>query len=399
MCAQNPPRSRAISGAHADLPSRAEVVVVGGGIAGVSAFHHLARAGVDVLLLERGEVGGGATSAAVGVLSPPVRQPFHETVHHRGAEVASLIWSFALDSVARLGETLRDLGAEAETELDLSGGWVLAEPHTEHPVHRSFDALEQAGFPVRWVPAGEIRERFAGRGFTGGYLLEGGGVIAPGPTARALASAGVGAGGQLREKVSVDEVRKDADGHVCITDRGPVRATMMVYATHTDSRRFSSLMGDEIVPIRGQGLRARATVDKPFRGSFATHWKFNVWRHTDRGELLMSGWRHDAWDRAYWKTQPELDPELQDDLESWFRNAFPGARLEEVERWSGIFGWTADYLPLVGALPGSPSELVISGFSGGGLPFAFGCGRVIAAAVTGAEPPEAARLLHPRRFI
>jgi glycine/D-amino acid oxidase-like deaminating enzyme len=391
--------SSAIPGSHADLPRRAEVVVIGGGIAGVSAFHHLSRAGIDVVLLERQVVGGGATSAAVGVLSPPVRQPFHETVRHRGADVASRIWRFALDSVAALGRTLEELGAAEEAELDLSGGWTLAEPHTEHPVRHSYEALATAGFPVRWVDAGEIRERLAGRGFTGGYFLEGGGVMAPGASARALAVGAVRAGGQLREGVAVQEVVRDEDGHVCVTERGEVRSPIVVYATHTDSRRFSTLLGDEIVPIRGQGLRARATVEKPFSGAFSTHWKFNVWRHTPDGELLMSGWRHDAWDRAYWKTRPELDPELQDDLESWFRNAFPGARLEEVQRWSGIFGWTADYLPLVGALPGSPSELVISGFSGGGLPFAFGCGRILADAVVGDEPDPAAQLLHPRRFV
>ena len=51
------------------------------------------------------------------------------------------------------------------------------------------------------------------------------------------------------------------------------------------------------------------------------------------------------------------------------RTAFPGVELEITGRWSGIFGWTSDYLPLVGPLPGAPDEMVITGFSGGGLPF------------------------------
>src|ERR1700742_1390890 len=45
---------------------RAEVVVVGGGAIGTSAAFHLAEAGVDVLLLERGELGGGSTSRGAG---------------------------------------------------------------------------------------------------------------------------------------------------------------------------------------------------------------------------------------------------------------------------------------------------------------------------------------------
>jgi sarcosine oxidase, subunit beta len=49
------------------LPDRAEVVVIGGGVMGVSVAFHLAEAGVpDVLLLDRGPLGGGSTSKAAG---------------------------------------------------------------------------------------------------------------------------------------------------------------------------------------------------------------------------------------------------------------------------------------------------------------------------------------------
>jgi sarcosine oxidase subunit beta len=48
------------------LPKQAEVVVVGGGITGTSIAFHLAEAGVDVCLLERGELASGSTSRAAG---------------------------------------------------------------------------------------------------------------------------------------------------------------------------------------------------------------------------------------------------------------------------------------------------------------------------------------------
>src|SRR5213079_141061 len=44
-----------------DLPQEAEVVVVGGGCMGASIAFHLARRDVDVVLLEKGHVAGGAT--------------------------------------------------------------------------------------------------------------------------------------------------------------------------------------------------------------------------------------------------------------------------------------------------------------------------------------------------
>jgi glycine/D-amino acid oxidase-like deaminating enzyme len=382
-----------------ELPDRTDVLVIGGGIAGTSTLHHLVRAGVEATLVERDRVGGGATQAAVGVLSPPMRQPFHETVHDRGPEAAREIWDFALRSVARLGEALRELGAEEESGLDLRGGWVLAEPHSEHQTLLSCKALDEAGFGVRWIGADEVSTLTRGRGFVGGYQLEGGGSLSPGPTARVLARGAIKQGARVVEGVAIRSVERRNGELVCTSDEGEVRAAMVVYATHVDSRRFSALLGDEIVPIRGQGLAAEVRGLAAMPGGFATDWKMNVWRRTPDGLLQLGGWRHDAWDRSYWKTRPEVDDRLQGNLEDWFRAAFPEVELRVVRRWSGIFGWTSDFLPLVGPLPGAPDELVISGFSGGGLPFAFEAGRVLAAAVAGEDPVPGASILNPRRFI
>jgi glycine/D-amino acid oxidase-like deaminating enzyme len=90
---------------------------------------------------------------------------------------------------------------------------------------------------------------------------------------------------------------------------------------------------------------------------------------------------------------------MQEALLTWFRHAFPDVRLRVTGRWSGIFGWTADYMPMVGPLPGLSDELVIAGFSGGGLPFAFGCGRMVADMIVGRDPGPEAVLFSPRRFV
>lgn len=381
-----------------ELPEETDVVVVGGGIAGTSAAFHLASAGVRTLLVEQGRVGEGATAAAIGVFSPPMRQPFDETVHFRGEETARRIWEFALRSVAGLGRLLTERGDAAATELDLSGGHVLADAHSLHEVEGSYRALEKAGLPVEWLSGDTIRALTHGRGFLGGYRIEGGGCLAPGPTAVALARAARDQGAVVVERVDVGEVRRAEGSMVVETASGEVRCEMVVYATHVDSRRFSGFLGDEIVPIRGQGMMTEVGPPR-FKGSFSTLWKLNVWRSDAQGRLILGGWRHDAWDRSYWKTRPELDPHLQENIQGWFESTFPEtAPLPVIRRWSGIFGWTADYLPLVGPLPGRTGELAISGFSGGGLPFAFESGRVIASIVSGSDPVPGSELLNPRRF-
>src|SRR3954453_8559879 len=50
------------------LPAGADVVIVGGGVVGASAAFHLAEAGAEVVVLERGQLAGGSTSKAAGGL-------------------------------------------------------------------------------------------------------------------------------------------------------------------------------------------------------------------------------------------------------------------------------------------------------------------------------------------
>ena len=61
-----------------ELPSRASVVIIGGGIMGLSTAYHLARSGVtDIVLLEKGEFGSGSTCKAAG----GVRAQFSDAVN------------------------------------------------------------------------------------------------------------------------------------------------------------------------------------------------------------------------------------------------------------------------------------------------------------------------------
>jgi glycine/D-amino acid oxidase-like deaminating enzyme len=374
------------------------VVVVGGGIAGTSAAYHLAKAGVQVVLLERGSIGGGATGAAVGVLSPPVRQPFHETVHLRGRDTAIELWQIAARSIHGLAQFLGEQGKAEEAELDLSGGYVLAEPHTNHQMRLAYEALSRNGLPVSWISSAEVRRLCGGSGFTGGYRIEGGGSLNPGAATTILARAAESEGACVIENVDVIGTNCAPHEIICRANGHSTKCAAVVYATNIDSGRFSDFVREEIVPIRAQGF-ASEPVPKVFQGSFSTDCKLNVWRQTSAGRILMSGWRHDAWDRAYGKSEPALDERLQGDIHRWFKASFPSsAPLHVKDRWSGVFGWTADFLPMVGAIPGSPREFVITGFSGGGVPFAFECGRSIARNVLGESSTYGCGMFSPARF-
>src|ERR1700675_1267747 len=57
----------------------ADVVIVGGGIRGLSIAYYLARAGLRVSVVERGQIGAGASSANAGLVNASQKRPAHYT--------------------------------------------------------------------------------------------------------------------------------------------------------------------------------------------------------------------------------------------------------------------------------------------------------------------------------
>src|ERR1700751_5632247 len=83
------------------LPESASVLIVGGGVIGTSAAFHLAEAGVDVVLIERAELGSGSTPKAAG----GVRAQFSDVLN--------------IEIAKRSMAAFRDFGRRPGWEIDL----------------------------------------------------------------------------------------------------------------------------------------------------------------------------------------------------------------------------------------------------------------------------------------
>ena len=68
-----------------------------------------------------------------------------------------------------------------------------------------------------------------------------------------------------------------------------------------------------------------------------------------------------------------------------------------THRWAGIWGETADRLPLVGAVPGRAGVWIAGGYSGHGNALGLACGDLVARALLGETPAEL-RLFDPARL-
>src|SRR5712672_473345 len=126
-------------------PRHARIIIVGGGVIGCSVAYHLAQRGCrDVLLLDQGEIGGGATSFAAGLVG-----------RARQSRLRKLI-----DATAKLYAAL-------EKDTSITTGWrqvgslVLAQTEARMIQYRRAVPLAQAaGLEVSLITADEVKQRW-----------------------------------------------------------------------------------------------------------------------------------------------------------------------------------------------------------------------------------------------
>lgn len=220
------------------LPEHADVVVIGGGIIGVSCAYRLAAAGAAVLLLERDVLGGGSTAKAAGGIRSSFTSRVNIEIGLRG-----------LVEYASFAETY---GAEIDFRRD--GYLYLITDPADLPEFERCVALQNSyGVRSRLVEPGEAR-RFS-------PLIETEGVVAalwspddakatPDSAVQGYARAARGHGAVLRTGVEVVGIERDGDEITGVrTGDGVVRTTAVVCAAGAWSGRIGEFAGVDL-PVR-----------------------------------------------------------------------------------------------------------------------------------------------------
>ena len=86
---------------------KCDVLVVGGGVSGVSAAAEFLKQGRSVVLLERNIVGGGSSGRSAGFLTPDSELELHQLVRRYGREAAREIWEAPLLGIERIVNSIK----------------------------------------------------------------------------------------------------------------------------------------------------------------------------------------------------------------------------------------------------------------------------------------------------
>lgn len=354
-----PPSAGARPGA--ELPRRADVVVVGGGITGVALLHRLSRRGVDALLLERDHLAAGASGRNAGFLLMGVAANYATAVQTYGREVAREVWHFTARNHELLAELLDGRAGYAKR-----GSMTLAAKREEASLLRESEALlREDDLPGRWVDGD-------GAPPLGGLLNDADGEVDPAQAVGAIA-ASCGDTAVMHEGAAVKGIESDADGvRVHLARGGELHAGTVLLATNAYTPGLAATV--RIAAVRAQMLATAPSPHRVAERPTYSNFGYRYWRQRDDGRVLLGGWRDTAVEEEV-GTEATPTQRVQDHLDGHLREM--GVSAPVTHRWAGIMGFTADELPLVGAVEGMPHVYVCGGYTGHGMGFAVNAARVL----------------------
>jgi len=370
-----------------DLPTRARVVVVGGGVIGCSIAYHLAREGwTDVVLLERDRLTSGTTWHAAGLMT--------------------CFGSFSETSMAMRLYTRR-LYAELEAETGLSTGFkpvgfIEAAPDEERlEEYRRVAAFNRlCGLEVHEISPDEIRDRFPlaeTSDLLAGFYVPGDGRVNPVDVTMSLARGARQRGVQVVEGVAVDRVLV-RDGRVSgvATPRGDVECEYVVNAAGMWARQLGE-RNDVTIPLQAAEHYYLITDTVPGMDPawpvFEDPSSYGYYREEGGGlmvglfEPVCAPWRVDGIpaDTSFTELAPDWD-RMAPYLEKAMARVPVSLEVGVRTFFCGPESFTPDLLPVVGEAPGIENYFVAAGLNSVGILTGGGLGRIVAHWIVSGRP-------------
>lgn len=359
---------------------RADVVVVGGGITGVTCALELIERGLSVILLDQHEVLGGETARTTAHCTAISDARYSYVEKTFGQDAARRIARAHTDALDQLeANALRFGNSGAFKRVP---GYLYSEGSSGvRKLEKEVRAAQHAGLDaalVRDVPIARAR---------GGMRLADQAWLHSRAYLKPMLERFLQLGGEVFEDTRVLDVIDGAKPRVH-TPRGTLEAGAVVLATNTPLNRF--LLITKLMPMRTYVVGFELTGDFPdglfFDDAEPYHY---VRRQPHRsGELLLVGGEdhkvgHDE------DTAARLDR-----LEKWARERFPIG--ERRYGWSGQIIESVDELPMIGRNALNRHVFVATAYAGNGITFGTYAAQMLAELVLGREHPDA-ELFAPTR--
>ncbi|WP_223806780.1 FAD-binding oxidoreductase [Novosphingobium sp. LASN5T] len=405
------------------LPRSASVVIIGGGIVGLTAALTLSERGVQVVVLEKGSVAGEQSSRNQGWIRKTSRAPADVPL----AAASDRLWAGLAERVGS------DVGYRQ------AGILFLAKSEAEMHVHEKWlQSVEQCDLDSRLLTLRDIDHLVpGGRGdWAGGIYTPSDGRAEPSLAAYAIARAARAKGAIILENCAVRSlVLSGSRVTGAVTEHGEIRSDAVLLAGGLWSRRFLGNLGVDLptlpltvsvartAPMEGpteiavggpdfsfrkhadggfivtqrSAVKAPITLDHLLIGqryisSLKTQGRYlrvSIGREFFQDLALPRRWKPDArspFERVRTK-DPAIDQRAIGEAFAALSAAWPVfEQAEIVQTWAGTVDVTPDSTPVIDHVSSIPGLTVCTGFSGHGFGTSPTAGELAADLITGADP-------------
>jgi sarcosine oxidase subunit beta len=356
------------------MTERAEVIVVGGGVMGLSAAFHLAEAGVDVMLLERDELGSGSTCRAAG----GVRAQFSDPVN---IELARR----SLAAFERFGRR-----PGAEIDLRQHGYLFLLDDEADVAAFEAGVRLQnELGVPSRMLTvrqAVELSPLIVADGLLAAAFSPTDGHCTPEAVVQGYARGARALGARIRQHCAVTGI--EAAGGVITgvrTTDGLVDTSTVVVTAGAWSTEVGAMVGVPlpVVPLRRQIIVTSELPDLPADLPMTIDFGTSFYFHPEGPGLLVGMSDPNQEPGFHLGTGDEWLPGLAEAVQ---RRAPALADVGIAHRWAGLYEMSPDHNALIGEARAVSRLLYATGFSGHGFLQGPAVGEVLRDLVLGVPP-------------
>jgi glycine/D-amino acid oxidase-like deaminating enzyme/nitrite reductase/ring-hydroxylating ferredoxin subunit len=363
-----------------------DVVVVGGGISGLSVAYNLSREGKKVAVVEDGFIGSGETGRTTAHIVAALDDRYYEIERIFGKEKSRLVAQSHTKAIDFIEETMRR--ENIECDFKRVHGYLFLHP-TDNPknLQKEFEACLRSGLDVamdvvrfRNSTADAIRFNNQGQFHVMKYL-------------KGLCEAIIKQGGKIFNHTHAKEIGKDgilsAEGH-------RINARSVVVATNTP------VNNKYVMHLRQFPYRTYVVGLKVPKGKIPTALWWDTGNYSvnsdippyhyvrtqpldENNDLLLVGGE----DHPTGLTEPENKPEewRYTLLEQWAREHFD-ALGEKIYQWSGQCLEPTDSLAYIGHNPTDEKNIyIVTGDSGNGITHGTIAGILISDLIVGRENP------------
>ncbi len=348
---------------------KADVCVVGGGLAGLTTCLELARAGLSVALLEKSSIGSGASGRNGGFVSNGFALGMEDVESHVGLDAAR-----ALYDLSRKGTDY--VRREVAPTDKMGDGWIVASRHDDHGGLKAHGQAMQQQYAeeLQHFSTDETRQRLASPRYFESLLYPKAFHIHPLRYCLALAAKARLADAIIFENSPVISSQKSGSEFLIKTAHGEVRARHVVHCVSSTGRAVHKPSGRAVLPVA-----TYIAVTEPLeQNSINTHSAIadtrragDYYRLIDQGRILWGGritTRVSPPSRLAWRMKQDM------------LATYPALGDPKIEHsWAGLMGYALHKMPLIGR--DAEGQWFATAFGGHGLNTTAMAGLILASAI------------------